>query len=194
MPSDTGRPILSWSHSKAIPTDGESNSVQNSQFGKVLNPNFLKSCFKYSKKVSNPFPSKNIAVSTASEPSSPLLQLIAGWKTDDLHQRILEIDPFEIAKQLTLAESFLLKNIRHREFLLETWSEKKSFDRDFWIRQPNGLKRMIDHTNALGLWVANFLLSIEDLKERTNALKFFIDVAVVSKNYIIVFFLLMLTK
>jgi hypothetical protein len=139
-------------------------------------------------KVVNPFPIKNLALSSASTDSSPILQLIASWKSEKIHQRIQEIDPMEVAKQLTLAESFLFKNVRHRECLLETWSEKKGFARDFWIRQPNGLKRMVEHTNAISLWIAEMLLSLEDLKERTNALKFFIDLAVVSQNHLVVIF------
>ena len=112
--------------------------------------------------------------------SLSLAHILSSWTPETISQRFIELEPAYIAKQMTLAESFLFKNVRHRECLLETWSEKKGFQRDFWVRQPNGLKRLVDHTNAVGLWVADYLLTIDDLKERTNALKFFIDVAVVS--------------
>ena len=91
----------------------------------------------------------------------------------------MESDPMEFAKQLTLVESFLFRNVRHRECLLETWSQKKGFRRDFWVKSPNGLKKLVDHTNVFGLWIADHLLTLADLKVRTHALKFFIDVAVV---------------
>jgi hypothetical protein len=75
----------------------------------------------------------------------------------------------DIAEQLTLREWELFRVIPDEEFLEKTWL----------VRPPPAhslLAKMIDHFNVISMWVASEIVNTEDLKDRANALKKFIQV------------------
>ena len=90
-----------------------------------------------------------------------------------------EIDVLEIARQLALIEFEQYRLVKVRDCLEQIWAENK---KGFSTRKnvsPNIMK-MIKHTNMISTWVATCLLSEDNLKERSNVLRYFVQVAIVS--------------
>lgn len=75
----------------------------------------------------------------------------------------------DIAEQLTLREWELFRVIPEAEFLEKTWLSKPP-------PAFSPLIKMIDHFNLISMWVASEIVNTEDLKDRANALKKFIQV------------------
>lgn len=84
--------------------------------------------------------------------------------------RFLDIDPLEIARQLTIMESKTYTRIQPIECLNKAWSEKEN-------SPAENVKAMIEFSNKTTGWVATAILRENDLKRRTNVLKHFILVA-----------------
>jgi hypothetical protein len=63
---------------------------------------------------------------------------------------LYELDPIEIARQLTLLESKLFKSIRSEELLNEIWKEKNIF---LFVEEEDGrhLNNMVEHTNCVSI-------------------------------------------
>jgi hypothetical protein len=82
------------------------------------------------------------------------------------------LDSVEIARQLTLIEYNLYKNIKPQECLGQEWTKKGTRDE----RAPN-IMAMIQRFNAVGHWVTTEILKVEGLKERAQLLGRFIELA-----------------
>ncbi|ORX38133.1 ras GEF [Piromyces finnis] len=86
------------------------------------------------------------------------------------HIRFNELDPTEIARQLTLMCSKLYNQIQPVECLNKAWSQK--------INSPAvNIKMMIEMSNQVTGWVAITILKETDLKKRASIMKHFIYIA-----------------
>ncbi|KAJ3050654.1 hypothetical protein HK102_012227, partial [Quaeritorhiza haematococci] len=83
---------------------------------------------------------------------------------------VLDIDPLEVARQLTLMESRDYNKIQPVEFLKKAWSERDS-------NVAINVKQMILMSNQVTGWVAQCILSEKDIKRRSALIKHFILVA-----------------
>jgi len=84
--------------------------------------------------------------------------------------RFIEIDPMEIARQLTLMCSKLYNQIQPVECLNKAWSKKEA-------NPAVNIKMMIEMSNQVTSWVALTVLQETDLKKRAANLKHFIYIA-----------------
>eukprot|EP01122_Echinamoeba_exundans_P007945 TRINITY_DN253_c0_g1_i2.p1 TRINITY_DN253_c0_g1~~TRINITY_DN253_c0_g1_i2.p1 ORF type:complete len:1439 (-),score=252.12 TRINITY_DN253_c0_g1_i2:189-4505(-) len=83
---------------------------------------------------------------------------------------LLDIDPVEMARQITLMEHELFYSIQPWEFLNQGWLK-----RDKERRSPNLLK-MIRFSNKISCWVVSEIVAEETLKKRTAVLEYFVAV------------------
>lgn len=104
---------------------------------------------------------------------------------------ILEWDPLEIARQITLVEFELFANVPAYECLDQIWKGKRKKEtlqyralRKHELENSSGanIAGLISHTNQFGYWVATMILGQEQLKPRLQAIKFFIQLAWVKKS------------
>ncbi|BGP16758.1 hypothetical protein JCM10213_002149 [Rhodosporidiobolus nylandii] len=84
--------------------------------------------------------------------------------------KLLDLDPLEIARQLTIMDSRLFQRITPQECLSKAWPK------EFGSEAPN-ISAMIDMSNAVTRWVTETILEQEDLKKRANIVKHFIAIA-----------------
>jgi len=82
----------------------------------------------------------------------------------------LDIDPVELARQLTLMEAVLYKKIRPMECLQRSREQKPG-------RNSDNITSMIQLANRLANWVAESVLNKEDSRKRAVVVKHFISVA-----------------
>lgn len=85
--------------------------------------------------------------------------------------KFLDIDPTEMARQLTLLESKLYNNIKPMELLGKAWSKP---DADVHAK---GIKNTIGTCNFITAWVTEAVLSQQDLKKRAAWIKQYIAIA-----------------
>lgn len=85
--------------------------------------------------------------------------------------KFLDIDPVEMARQLTLLESKLYNNIKPTECLGKAWSKTGS------DTHAKGIKDTINTSNRITGWVAEAILVQDDLKKRVAWIKHFIAIA-----------------
>lgn len=78
-----------------------------------------------------------------------------------------EIDPTEMARQLTILESQLYSRIRHVDWLNKAWTTEAH----------TGINAMILHSNQLANWVVEAILGQCDMKRRVGMMKYFVQVA-----------------
>lgn len=91
--------------------------------------------------------------------------------------KFLDIDVTEFARQLTIIESKLYGKIKPTECLNKTW-QKKVGEND---PEPAPMvKALILHSNQLTNWVAEMILTQQDVKKRVVVIKHFVSVADVS--------------
>ncbi|KAF2198072.1 ras GEF [Delitschia confertaspora ATCC 74209] len=88
--------------------------------------------------------------------------------------KFLDIDPTEFARQLTIMESRLYAKIRPTECLNKTWTKKLAPGEP--DRAPN-VKALILHANQLTSWVAEMILTQQDVRRRVIVIKHFVQVA-----------------
>jgi son of sevenless-like protein len=91
--------------------------------------------------------------------------------------KFLDIDPTEFARQLTIIESRLYGKIKPTECLNKTWQKKLA------PGEPDpaaNVKALILHSNQLTNWVAQMILTQQDVKRRVIVIKHFVNVADVS--------------
>lgn len=91
--------------------------------------------------------------------------------------KFLDIDATEFARQLTTIESRLYGKIRPTECLNKTWQKKLA------PGEPDpaaNVKALILHSNQLTNWVAQMILTQQDVKRRVIVIKHFVNVADVS--------------
>ncbi|KAI8613914.1 ras guanine nucleotide exchange factor domain-containing protein [Chytriomyces sp. MP71] len=81
----------------------------------------------------------------------------------DIKLNIMDIDPLELARQLTLIEAELFVNIKPREFLDMAWMKDNKE-----VKSPN-ITRMVHWSNHCIQWLATEILSVkENLKLRAQ--------------------------
>jgi len=88
--------------------------------------------------------------------------------------KFLDIDPTEFARQLTIIESRLYSKIRPTECLNKTWQKKVGPDEP---EPATNVKALILHSNQLTNWVAEMILTQNDVKKRVVVIKHFVNVA-----------------
>ncbi|KAF1981251.1 ras GEF [Aulographum hederae CBS 113979] len=88
--------------------------------------------------------------------------------------KFLDLDATEFARQLTIIESRLYGKIKPTECLNKTWQRKLATeDPD---PAPN-VKALILHSNQLTNWVAQMILTQQDVRRRVIVIKHFVSVA-----------------
>jgi len=92
--------------------------------------------------------------------------------------KFLDIDVTEFARQLTIVESKLYGKIKPTECLNKTW-QKKVGEND--PEPAPNVKALILHSNQLTNWVAEMILTQQDVKKRVVVIKHFVQVADVSQ-------------
>lgn len=85
--------------------------------------------------------------------------------------KFLDIDPLEMARQLTLMDSRLYNRIRPNECLNKSWS------RDNGTEIAKGIRDVISANNRVSGWVSEAILVQEDLKKRAGWVKHFVAIA-----------------
>lgn len=88
--------------------------------------------------------------------------------------KFLDIDVTEFARQLTIIESKLYGRIKPTECLNKTWQKKVGEGEP--EPAPN-VKLLILHSNQLTNWVAEMILTQQDVKKRVVVIKHFVAVA-----------------
>ncbi|KAH7885094.1 ras guanine nucleotide exchange factor domain-containing protein [Phlebopus sp. FC_14] len=83
--------------------------------------------------------------------------------------KLLDVDPLELARQLTIMESHLYQKIRPMECLQRSREQKTDHN--------DNIARVIQTSNRIANWVADTVLSYEDSRKRAAMLKQFISVA-----------------
>ncbi|KAJ2999155.1 hypothetical protein HDV02_003444 [Globomyces sp. JEL0801] len=83
--------------------------------------------------------------------------------------KLFEIDPLELARQLTIIESQLFQNIETMEFLAKSWGLAN-------FTSPN-VEEMISMANQITNWVSFSILQVPESKKRARAIGFFITLA-----------------
>lgn len=85
--------------------------------------------------------------------------------------KLLELDPLEVARQLTIMESNLYNKIKPFECLDKSWSKPDA------PGEAENIKAMILHSNQITAWVAEAILYQTDLKKRVSLIKHFVQIA-----------------
>ncbi|EGG23398.1 leucine-rich repeat-containing protein [Cavenderia fasciculata] len=83
----------------------------------------------------------------------------------------IDLDPMEVARQMTLIESDLYRKIDPKECLNQGWNKTDKEE-----RSPN-IMAFIRRFNAVSIWVATEVVRAEKIKERVSIVKRFILVA-----------------
>ena len=104
--------------------------------------------------------------------------------------KLLDIDPLELARQLTIVESQLYQKIRPMECLLRS-REQKTDHNDNITRVIQTSNRVCSrfgintwaNVPQIANWVVDSVLTPEDSKKRGTILKHFISVADVSSTH-----------
>lgn len=97
--------------------------------------------------------------------------------SEDITHRVPDLedddhDPADIARQMTLIEERLYKEISLREFLQLAWSKKDGKEK------AKKLTRLINRFNAVSFWAASAILTCDhSSKKRSKMLSLFIQVA-----------------
>ncbi|KAJ3005153.1 hypothetical protein HKX48_000842 [Thoreauomyces humboldtii] len=108
--------------------------------------------------------SNNNNTSNANEASYPAPILPKSFKK----VTVIDLDPLEIARQLTLIESRLFNAIQPVELVGQEWAKKNERSRAVNVRAMTRL------ANEITGWVASCILAETDIKRRTSLLKHFI--------------------
>lgn len=90
---------------------------------------------------------------------------------------INDIDPVELARQLTLMENCLFCQIRANELIGQEFKKKVG------TSQAVHVKAMIQKSTQITSWVSETILNEVDVKKRANVLKYWIKVGDVSFNF-----------
>ncbi|KAI9695714.1 MAG: hypothetical protein M1836_006080 [Candelina mexicana] len=88
--------------------------------------------------------------------------------------KFLDIDATEFARQLTIIESRLYAKIKPTECLNKTWQKKVL---EGQAEPAPNVKALILHSNQLTNWVAEMILTQQDVKKRVVVIKHFVTVA-----------------
>lgn len=85
--------------------------------------------------------------------------------------RVRDIDCGELARQMSLIDFSIFRQIDHSELLHKSWMKKEKE-----IRAPNVLK-LIERFNNISYWVTSEIVLEQNLKSRTSVLCYFIQLA-----------------
>ncbi|KAG4304720.1 hypothetical protein PORY_001773 [Pneumocystis oryctolagi] len=85
--------------------------------------------------------------------------------------KLLDLDPLEVARQLTLIESRIYNKIKPIECLDKAWSKNLTND------TAENIKSMIIKSNQITGWVTHSILSQSEIKKRVDIMKHFINIA-----------------
>ncbi|TKA66965.1 hypothetical protein B0A49_09216 [Cryomyces minteri] len=88
--------------------------------------------------------------------------------------KFIDIDATEFARQLTIIESRLYGKIKPTECLNKTWQRKLSPGD---LEPAANVKALILHSNQLTNWVAQMILTQNDVKRRVVVIKHFVAIA-----------------
>lgn len=89
--------------------------------------------------------------------------------------KILDVDPLELARQLTIREYKILAKITPGELMSRR--HRKGFTRGAAAEEAKYVDLFISNSNELTNWVGNMILSYHDAKKRSQAVKYFVNVA-----------------
>lgn len=110
-------------------------------------------------------PFRRLVLNTTTQPPAPIVPR-------NLRKiRLLDLDPLEVARQLTLMESNLYNKIKPTECLDKSWSKPDAAE------GAENIKAMILHSNQITAWVAEAILYQTDLKKRVSLIKHFVFIA-----------------
>jgi hypothetical protein len=98
------------------------------------------------------------------------LNMLANWKAGSSSPSILDFDPLELARQLTIKQMGLFCSITPEELLGSKWTKLGG------IGAPN-VKAMSSFTTSLSNLVADSILYYEEVKKRALAIKHWIKIA-----------------
>ena len=84
--------------------------------------------------------------------------------------QLMDLDPLEVARQLTIVEMTIFQNIKPIELMKQEWSKKNGKSVAVNVRAMTALS-----TKITG-WIIYSILQESDLKKRAYVLKFFIKV------------------
>ncbi|KAF9166445.1 hypothetical protein DFQ26_007832 [Actinomortierella ambigua] len=87
--------------------------------------------------------------------------------------KFIEIDPLEMARQLTIMESAIYNKIKPVECLGKAWASE---DPDIAAKAVN-IKKMIDISNSFANWISELMLTERDVKKRVGIIKHLIVLA-----------------
>jgi len=89
--------------------------------------------------------------------------------------KFMDIDPLEMARQLTILEWKEFHRIAPVEFANKAWSQKEN-------SIAVNVKSMISTSNIITGWVAESILFERDIKKRSSVIKHWISIAEVTIN------------
>jgi son of sevenless-like protein len=87
--------------------------------------------------------------------------------------RLLEVDPLELARQMTIMDFRLYNRIKPVECLDKNWGKPDTEE----VHIAANVKASIEHSNQVTAWVTDSILSKEELKKRAVVLKHWIFIA-----------------
>lgn len=88
--------------------------------------------------------------------------------------KLLELDPHELARQMTIMDFRLYNRIKPVECLDKNWGKP---DTEEGTHIAANVKASIEHSNQVTAWVTDSILSKEEVKKRAAVLKHWIAVA-----------------
>lgn len=89
---------------------------------------------------------------------------------------LLDLDPLEVARQMTLMEETIFRTIRPREFHKQAWNKA---GRE--LNAPN-LNKLTLHANKMINWVTTEILKVSETSDRAALISRFIRIAVALKS------------
>ena len=115
-----------------------------------------------------------LQVASSGSPShEPPAPIITRQQLNSLRNKVVnvvELDPLEIARQITLIDNKAYSAIRSFELVGQEFMNKES-------SVSSNVRAMSSLSNGLTTWVAETVLKEPDPKRRANIIKFFIKVA-----------------
>ncbi|RCH80459.1 hypothetical protein CU098_002355, partial [Rhizopus stolonifer] len=126
--------------------------------------------------------SKLIKKRMLSEDSGQIRKMKLNVRTQDMPEpilpknlkriKLLELDPLELARQMTMMDFKLYNRIKPVECLDKNWGKPEQEG-----HIAANVRASIEHSNQVTAWVTDSILSKEEAKKRATVLKFWIGVA-----------------
>ncbi|KAE8387014.1 ras guanine nucleotide exchange factor domain-containing protein [Aspergillus alliaceus] len=119
---------------------------------------------------------KEIAKRLATPPNSSIPKPITPKNMKKL--KVLDIDPTELARQLTIIEFNHHARIKPRECLSQKWKKRRSNS----VEPSTGVNAMILHSNRLANFVGELVLAQDEFKKRVAMIKLLVQAADVCRS------------